>query len=119
MMARINDYLSSMAFCWTIVSAQDYGITSPLHEIDITWRNNTKHYQSVTMMGDAICRYGVEMATVLRGSLEEVRSRPPISLVVCTIAPLVQDKEAIEGALVVAGHDCPCHICGHTGRWRC
>lgn len=54
------------------------------------------------MMGDAICRYGVEMATVLRGSLEEVRSRPPISLVVCTIAPLVQDKEAIEGALVVA-----------------
>jgi len=102
MMARISDYLSSMAFCWTIVSAQDCGITSPLHEMDITWRNNTKHYQSVTMMGDAMCRYGVEMATVLRGSLEEVRSRPPISLVVCTIAPLVQDKEAIEGALVVA-----------------
>ena len=102
MMARISDYLSSMAFYWTIVSAQDCGATSPLHEMDITWRNNTKHYQSVTMMGDAICRYGVEMATVLRGSLEEVRSRPPISLVVCTIAPLVQDKEAIEGALVVA-----------------
>jgi len=107
MMARISDYLSSMAFYWTIVSAQDCGATSPLHEIDITWRNNTKHYQSVTMMGDAICRYGVEMATVLRGSLEEVRSRPPISLVVCTIAPLVQDKEAIEGALVVAEASIP------------
>jgi len=38
----------------------------------------------------------------LRGSLEEVRKRPPISLIVCTIAPLVQDKEAIEGALVLA-----------------
>lgn len=102
MMARINDYLSSMAFSWTMVSAQDCGVTSPLHEIDITWRNNTKHYQSVTMMGEEICRYGVEMATVLRGSLEEVRRRPPISLIVCTIAPLVQDKEAIEGALVLA-----------------
>jgi trimethylamine--corrinoid protein Co-methyltransferase len=102
MMARINDYLSSMGFCWTIVSAQDCGETSPLHEIDITWKNNTKHYQSVTMMGEEICRYGVEMATVLRGSSEEVRSRPPISLIVCTIAPLVQDKEAIEGALVLA-----------------
>ena len=101
MMARINDYLSSMAFSWTMVSAQDCGITSPLHEMDITWRNNTKHYQSVTMMGEEICRYGVEMATVLRGSLEEVRQRPPISLIVCTIAPLVQDKEAIEGALVL------------------
>jgi len=102
MMARINDYLSSMAFSWTMVSAQDCGVTSPLHEMDITWRNNSKHYQSVTMMGEEICRYGVEMATVLHGSLEEVRRRSPISLIVCTIAPLVQDKEAIEGALVLA-----------------
>ena len=102
MMARINDYLSSMAFSWTMVSAQDCGATSSLHEIDVTWRNNTKHYQSVTMMGEEICRYGVEMATVLRGSLEEVRKRPPISLIVCTIAPLMQDKEAIDGALILA-----------------
>jgi trimethylamine--corrinoid protein Co-methyltransferase len=101
MMARINDYLSSMAFSWTMVSAQDCGVTSPLHEMDVTWRNNTKHYQSVTMMGEDICRYGVEMATVLRGSLEEVRRRPPISLIVCTIAPLVQDKDAIEGGLIL------------------
>jgi len=107
MSARINDYLSSMAFSWTMVSAQDYGITSPLHEIDVTWRNNTKHYQSVTMMGEEICRYGIEMATVLRGSEEEVRSRPPLSLIVCTIAPLVQDKEAIEGALVLGEKGIP------------
>ncbi|MBL7161785.1 MAG: trimethylamine methyltransferase family protein [Anaerolineales bacterium] len=102
MMARINDYLSSISFSWTMVSAQDCGVTSPLHEMEVTWRNNTKHYQSVTLMGEELCRYGLEMATVLRGSLEEVRRRPPISLIVCTIAPLVQDKEAIEGALVLA-----------------
>jgi trimethylamine--corrinoid protein Co-methyltransferase len=42
------------------------------------------------------------MATVLRGSLEEVKRRPPFSLIACTIAPLVQDKEALEGALVLA-----------------
>jgi trimethylamine--corrinoid protein Co-methyltransferase len=102
MMARINDYLSSMSFSWTMVSAQDCGVTSPLHEMDVTWRNNTKHYQSVTMMGEEICRYGVEMATVLRGSLEEVRKRPPVSLIVCTVAPLMQDKDAIDGALVLA-----------------
>jgi trimethylamine--corrinoid protein Co-methyltransferase len=102
MMARINDYLSSMAFSWTMVSAQDCGVTSPLHEIDVTWKNNAKHYQSVTMMGEEICRYGLEMATVLRGGLEEVRRRPPISLIMCTISPLMQDKEAIEGALVLA-----------------
>jgi trimethylamine--corrinoid protein Co-methyltransferase len=107
MMARINDYLSSMAFSWTMVSAQDCGVTSPLHEIDVTWRNNSKHYQSVTMMGEDMCRYGLEMATVLQGSKEEVRRRPPISLIVCTIAPLVQDKEAIEGALILGGAGIP------------
>ncbi len=107
MMARINDYLSSMAFSWTMVSAQDCGVTSPLHELDVTWRNNTKHYQSVTLMGEKLCRYGVEMATVLRGSEEQVRLSPPISLIVCTIAPLVQDKEAIEGALVMGEKGIP------------
>lgn len=102
MMARINDYLHSMSFCWTMVSAQDCGATAPLHEVDAVWKNNAKHYQSVTMMGEKLCRYGVEMATALRGSLEEVRRRPPMGLIACTIAPLVQDKEAIEGALVLA-----------------
>ncbi|MEE8568227.1 MAG: trimethylamine methyltransferase family protein, partial [Anaerolineales bacterium] len=101
MMARIGNYLSSISFCWTMVSAQDCGVTSPLHELDATWNNSIKHAQSVTMMGESQCRYGVEMATVLRGSREEVQHRPPISLIVCTIAPLVQDKEAIEGALVL------------------
>ncbi|MEE8356521.1 MAG: trimethylamine methyltransferase family protein [Anaerolineales bacterium] len=110
MMARINDYLTSMAFSWTMVSAQDCGVTSPLHEIDVTWRNNSKHYQSVTMMGEELCRYGLEMAIVLRGSKEEVRRRPPISLIVCTIAPLVQDKEAIEGALILGDAGIPIAI---------
>jgi trimethylamine--corrinoid protein Co-methyltransferase len=110
MMARINDYLSSMAFSWTMISAQDCGVTSPLHEIDVTWRNNTKHYQSVTIMGEKICRYGIEMATVLRGSPEAVRERPPLSLIVCTISPLMQDKEAIEGALIFAEAGIPVAI---------
>ena len=102
MMARINDYLPSMSFCWTIVSAQDCGVTSPLHEVDAAWKNNTKHYQSVTMMGEKLCRYGVELATALRGSAEEIRRRPPMGIIACTIAPLIQDKDAIEGALVMA-----------------
>ena len=81
-----------------MVSAQDCGATAPLHEVDAVWKNNAKHYQSVTMMGEKLCRYGVEMATALRGSAEEIRRRPPMGLIVCTIAPLVQDKDAIEGA---------------------
>jgi trimethylamine--corrinoid protein Co-methyltransferase len=102
MMARICDYLPSVAFYWPMVSAQDYGVTAPLHELDATWNNSVKHIQSETLMGAEPAQYAVEMATVLRGDREEIRRRPPFSLLVCTIAPLMQDKEGIEGALVLA-----------------
>ena len=101
-MARVADYLSSISFVWPIVSAQDYGKTAPLHEMDACWNNTVKHVQSETIMGEAPCRYAVEMAIVIAGSREQVRRRPPFSLVVCTIAPLTQDTDGIEGAMVLA-----------------
>jgi len=35
MMVRINDYLSSMSISWTMISALDCSIASPLHEVEI------------------------------------------------------------------------------------
>lgn len=101
-MAHICDYLSSIAFYWPIVSAQDYGRTAPLHELDAGWNNTSKHVQSETLMGEAPARYAVEMAKVITGDEERLREHPPFSLVLCTIAPLAQDKEGIEGAMVLA-----------------
>lgn len=101
-MALISDYLPSIGFIWPMVSAQDHGETAPLHEIEAAWNNTVKHVQSETVMGESPCRYAVEMSTVLSGSKAEMRRRPPFSLVVCTIAPLVQDTAGIEGALVLA-----------------
>jgi trimethylamine--corrinoid protein Co-methyltransferase len=101
-MALVSDYLSSVAFYWPMVSAQDHGRTAPLHEMDASWNNTVKHVQSETIMGEIPARYTVEMATVIAGDKEELRRRPVCSLVVCTIAPLVQDRDGIEGALVLA-----------------
>jgi trimethylamine--corrinoid protein Co-methyltransferase len=101
-MAHVCDYLSSIAFYWPMVSAQDFGKTAPLHELDASWNNTAKHVQSETLMGATSARYAVEMATVIAGDAHELRQRPPLSLVLCTIAPLMQDKEGIEGAMVLA-----------------
>jgi trimethylamine--corrinoid protein Co-methyltransferase len=101
-MAHVSDYLSSIAFYWPMVSAQDHGRTAPLHELDASWNNTVKHVQSETLMGAASARYGVEMGTVIAGGTDELRRRPMFSVVICTIAPLVQDKEGIEGALILA-----------------
>ncbi len=102
MMAHLADYLSSIAFYWPMVSAQDYGKTAPLHELDASWNNTGKHVQSETLMGAEPARFAVEMGAVIAGSKEELRRRPVFSVVICTIAPLVQDKEGIEGAMLLA-----------------
>jgi trimethylamine--corrinoid protein Co-methyltransferase len=101
-MARIADALPSIGFYWPMVSAQDHGWTAPLHEVDASFRNTVKHVQSETVMGAVPARYAVEMATVIAGSREALRERPPFSDVICTIAPLVQDHAGIEAALVLA-----------------
>jgi trimethylamine--corrinoid protein Co-methyltransferase len=102
MMARVADYLSSISFYWPMISAQDYGQSAPLHELDASFMNTSKHIQSATIIGEKLARYSLRMAEVIAGSTENLRQRPPLSSLVCTIAPLGQDKDGIEGAMVYA-----------------
>lgn len=102
MMARVVDYLPGIAFYWPMVSSQEHGRTAPLHDLDAGFRNTLKHIQSETIMGATDARYALEMSAVIAGSNEEMRRRPNFSLLVCTIAPLVQDKDGIEAAMVLA-----------------
>lgn len=101
-MARITDYMSSMGFYWPIVSAQDYGDLAPLHELDASFNNTVKHVQTPTVVREIEGRYAVEMARVVAGDEATMRARPPLSSLICTIAPLAQDHDAMEAALVFA-----------------
>ncbi|MGC9318762.1 MAG: trimethylamine methyltransferase family protein [Armatimonadota bacterium] len=101
-MARVADYLSSIGFYWPVVSAQDHPSAAPLHELDASFNNTVKHVQTETVMDETMARYAVEMATVIAGDAETLRERPPLSSLVCTIAPLAQDKGGMESALVFA-----------------
>jgi trimethylamine:corrinoid methyltransferase-like protein len=100
-MARVADFLPSIGFMWPTVSAQDMGQTSQLHEIDAAYNNTVKHFQSM-VQGEATARYAVEMATVLAGSRAALRDRPMLSNLICSIAPLAQDRAGLEAALVLA-----------------
>ena len=101
-MARITDSLSAISFYWPIVSAQDFPDTAPLHELDASFNNTIKHVQSETIMGEWTARYAIEMADVIAGNEQVRRQRPPLSLLVCTIAPLAQDRDGLESALLFA-----------------
>jgi trimethylamine--corrinoid protein Co-methyltransferase len=53
-------------------------------------------------MGEIQARYAVEMALTLCGGRESLRKKPPLSSVICTIAPLGHDPHGLEAALVFA-----------------
>lgn len=101
-MARMADYFKSIAFYWPMVSAADHGRTAPLHEIHASYLNCRKHVQTETAMGYAIARYAREMATVISGDTDTLRADPPLSVLICCIDPLGQDKEGLETAFVFA-----------------
>jgi trimethylamine--corrinoid protein Co-methyltransferase len=101
-MARVADCLSSVALYWPMVSAQDYGRIAPLHELEASYSNTVKHVQTETVMGEKLARYAVRMAEVIAGDKERMRARPPLSSLICTISPLGQDRDGIEGAMIFA-----------------
>jgi len=102
MMAKVSDYLSSISFYWPIVSAQDCGPASPLHELEASFLNTSKHIQSVTIIGEDLSRAALRMGEIIAGGTDRLKAKPPLSSLVCTIAPLGQDKEGIEGAMLYA-----------------
>jgi trimethylamine--corrinoid protein Co-methyltransferase len=53
-------------------------------------------------MGEVPARYAVEMAKVVAGDEATMRARPPLSSLICCIAPLGLDLEGMESALVFA-----------------
>ncbi len=101
-MARVCDALPLISFFWPPVSAQDYGVTAPLHQCHAALTNTLKHVRGGMPMFPPLAPYAVEMATVVAGSDEQRRRRPPICANICTVAPLAQDSDGIETALVYA-----------------
>jgi trimethylamine--corrinoid protein Co-methyltransferase len=106
-MARVADFLPSVGFYWPIVSAQDFSTTTPLHELDAAYNNTVKHIQTETVMDSRMAEFAIEMATIIAGSKENLRQRPPLSSLVCTIAPLAQDRDGMEAALALAKESIP------------
>ncbi|MCL7454253.1 MAG: trimethylamine methyltransferase family protein [Anaerolineae bacterium] len=107
LVARVCDALPLVGFYWPPVSAQDYGLTAPLHQCHAGLTNTLKHVRGAMTIAPSLAPYAVEMAQVVAGSAEALRQRPPICANICTIAPLAQDSDGIEAALVYAEASIP------------
>ena len=106
--ARVADALPQVGFHWVAVSAQDRPVaTRCLEELAAVWRNSTKHVQTESVVTAAEARTAIAMAAAIVGGYDELRARPVLSLMQCTISPLAHDGGPIEAALVAAEFGIP------------
>jgi trimethylamine--corrinoid protein Co-methyltransferase len=108
MMALISDYLSSISFYWPMVAARDCPPqTIALHELESAFSYTEKHVHIVSCVDKKSAQYAVEMAGVIAGSKERMKTRPPLSLIASPISPLNHDSGVLAAALVFAGAGLP------------
>jgi len=109
-MAKIADYLPIVSLVWPTVSANDKGVTAPLHGVEACFNNTEKHLQTESVMDEISAEYSIEMASTIAGGRDKLRERPIHSLLLCAIAPLAQDRGGIESALKFAEAGLPVGI---------
>ncbi len=112
LLARIMDALPNACFYEPNVSAGDVPKeTIALHEIEAAFNNTEKHVNVISCVEEQAAVHAVRMAEVVAGGREALRRRPPLSLLVCTVAPLGQDKGVLEASLVFAAAGLPvCYL---------
>jgi trimethylamine--corrinoid protein Co-methyltransferase len=101
-MAKIADYLPIVSLVWPTVSANDKGVTAPIHGVEACFNHTEKHLQTESVMDEISAEYTIEMASVIAGGRDKLRERPIFSLLLCAIAPLAHDRGGIEAALAFA-----------------
>ena len=107
--ARFVDALPDISYYWgPVVTSQDApSATKALHDAEAVFANTSKHFQTVTTVGEGPARYLVEMAAVIGGGVEALRERPILSFMQCSVAPLAHDGPNLEAILVAAEYGLP------------
>ena len=98
----VADYLDHVDLLWpAVVTTEVPGPMQCLTEFITVARNTEKHVEHEALNArDA--QYQIEIAAAIVGSKEELKERPIISAVTCTISPLTYDEGISEGAIEYA-----------------
>ena len=101
--SRVADALPQIGFLWQGVAARDTPLPSqPLHELHAQFTNTSKHVQLMTAALPEQARGAVEIAAIVAGGEDELRSRPVLSSFQTSLSPLTYDGPPLEAAAVYA-----------------
>jgi trimethylamine--corrinoid protein Co-methyltransferase len=101
--SKLGDALDSLDFLWASMTPDDVPeLTHGPHEVWTTMQNTSKHVQGVTVQSAEDARVQIELAALIAGGKEALRSRPLMSVISCPVAPLSFEGGAIEAQVEFA-----------------
>jgi len=109
-LTRLQDALPNLHIMHGIVNPQDIpqdGFDRRLFAV--VFKNTARNYYSQGTGGASI-RDQIELASILLGSTDAVRQRPPFTIVVCLTSPLVQVGLRVEEILACAEEGIPLYV---------
>ena len=108
--ARIVDALKDVAVYCTLVTPVDKPPkVRVLHEYDAA-ANNTEKFFMCEAYSPEEAEYLLRMATAVSGDQEELRRRPTIGTLACTVSPMILDGQQTDTALTFARFNAPVSI---------
>ena len=94
---RLADALDSVGYVWTSLTLSDVpSMAHGAHELWVTLQNTTKHVTSVSAQDAKDALKQIELAALVVGGKEQLKKKPILSVIVCSVAPLSFEKGAVE-----------------------
>jgi trimethylamine--corrinoid protein Co-methyltransferase len=94
---RLADALEGVDYVQTNLTATDVPqVSHGLHELWTALQNTTKHVQGIEIMNGEDARKQIELGALAAGSDEELKKRPRFTVIHCSIAPLMFERDAVE-----------------------
>lgn len=100
---RVGDALAGADYVQTNLTATEVPKdTHGLHELWTAFQNTTKHVQGVEIFNAEDARAQVRLGALIAGGLEELKKKPYFTVIHCSIAPLMFERDAVEALVEFA-----------------
>ncbi len=100
---KLADALDGVSFVQTSLTATDKPqLTHGLHELWTAFQNTTKHVHGVEIFDAMDAKKQIELGALVAGGADIFRKKPSFSVIHCSIAPLMFERDAVEAMVEFA-----------------
>ena len=102
-LVRVADALQGADYIQTSLTATEVPQeTHGLHELWTAFQNTTKHVQGVEIFNAEDAKRQIQLGALIAGGEEELKKRPYFTVIHCSIAPLMFERDAVEAMVEFA-----------------